>query len=93
VPATTLKLSEDLKRRLAKVARARESTVHAFMVEAVERATELAERRQEMIEAAVEAREGFARSRLGVSMENVADYARRRVKSSKAKRPRAVRWP
>ena len=50
---TTLKLPEELKERIASVAKAAGKTSHAFMVEALAARTALAERRRDFVAAAM----------------------------------------
>jgi predicted transcriptional regulator len=45
MPTTTLKLSEELGRRVAAVVEGTGQSAHAFMVEAIERQTQLRRRR------------------------------------------------
>ena len=58
---TTLKLSDELKARIASAAQQSGKTAHAFMVEALELQTELAERRSAFVADALLAREEVAR--------------------------------
>jgi len=92
MPSTTLKLPEELKRRVARLIEDSDTTMHAFLVRAVERATEAAERRARFVEAALSARANVARSRRGHSMEDVAAWARKRAAGSKVRRPRTKSW-
>ena len=54
---TTLKLSDELKARIALAAQQTGKTAHAFMVEALELQTELAERRSAFVTDALLARD------------------------------------
>ena len=79
MPVTTVKLSEELKRRVVRLVARTGTSVHAFMLHAVEQA--------------LAAREAFAHTGKGHSMETVADYARARARGESARRPRSRRWP
>ena len=56
---TTLKLPDELKDRIARLAKAAGITPHAFMVQALGAQAELAERRREFVAAALAADEGI----------------------------------
>jgi len=90
--ATSLKLPDELKRRIAQLVEGSNRTVHAFMVEAIERAArreelrkrfgeeaELSEREAEKTGKAFEAKEAF-------------EYLEAKAKGRKARRPRAKAW-
>jgi predicted transcriptional regulator len=82
--AVTLKLPPELKERVASVVKGTEKSAHAFMVEAIEQQTSLAEKRRNFVAA--------VRTGMAYTLEDVkADYAARAA-GGKAKRPRLKRW-
>lgn len=84
---TTLKLSYELKVRIASVAQQTGKTAHAFMVEALELQTELAERRSAFVADALLAREEVARYGLVVDADEVFDYLKARADGKAARKP------
>jgi predicted transcriptional regulator len=84
---TTLKLPDELKARFAAVARQSGKSAHAFMVEARELQTELAERRTAFVADALLAREEVARYGLGVDADEVFDYLKARAEGRTAREP------
>jgi predicted transcriptional regulator len=84
---TTLKLPDELKARFAAVARQSGKSAHAFMVEARELQTELAERRTAFVADALLAREEVARYGLGVDADEVFDYLKARAEGKPARTP------
>ena len=89
---TTLKLSPELKTRIARVAKGTGQTPHAFMIEALARETEQAERRRRMTADALAARAEFERTGLGYAMEDVHLHLRARLKGRTAAKPRLKPW-
>lgn len=84
---TTLKLSDELKARIASAAQQTGKTAHAFMVEALELQTELAERRSAFVADALLAREEVARYGLVVDADEVFDYLKARADGKAARKP------
>jgi predicted transcriptional regulator len=93
VVPTTIRLSKELKERIARLVAGSEQSMHAFLLEAIEQRTSEAERRREFVEAAVEAREEMSRTGKGFPADKVHAYARARAAGKKAARPRARAWP
>ena len=90
--ATSLKLPEDLKRRIERLASAANKTPHAFMVDALAREAERSELRARFAdEAALSEEEAFSS---GKSFELAAtfDYLTARASGAKARRPKARAW-
>ena len=90
--ATSLKLPEDLKRRIERLASAANKTPHAFMVDALAREAERSELRARFAdEAAISEEEAFSS---GKSFELAAtfDYLPARASGAKARRPKARAW-
>jgi predicted transcriptional regulator len=89
---TTLKLPAELKERVASVVEGTGKSPHAFMVEAIEEQTRLAEQRKQFVARALVAREDFRRSGKAYSLEDVKRYYTARLTGKLAKRPRLKRW-
>lgn len=89
---TSLKLPREIKDRAAKAAEGQGLSPHAFMVAAIEQATEAAEKRAGFIEDALAAREETLRTGLGYTAEDVHGYLRERVSGQAASRPEVKRW-
>jgi predicted transcriptional regulator len=90
--STTLKLPERLKRRIAPLARSAGKTPHAWMVEALEAHTALAEKRRIFVADALAAEKEAERSGRAYAAGEVHPYLRARVAGRKAKRPKPARW-
>ena len=90
--ATSLKLPDALRERIAAVAEHAGVTPHAFMLEAIEERTRRAELRQAFVAEALEAEEAFQETGLGFAPGEVHDYLRAIAKGKKAKSPRPRRW-
>ncbi|OGA39530.1 MAG: hypothetical protein A3G28_03100 [Betaproteobacteria bacterium RIFCSPLOWO2_12_FULL_68_19] len=90
--AVTLKLSPELKDRVASVVEGTDKSAHAFMVEAIEQQTRLAERRKEFIADALKARRHALRTGKAYAFEDVRSYYAARAAGKPAKRPRLKRW-
>jgi predicted transcriptional regulator len=86
--ATTLKLPEDLKERVNEAAMAAGKSPHAFMVEAIELQTQLAERRREFVTSALVAEQEVAQYGLVYDGDEVLSYLKARLAGTKAARPR-----
>lgn len=84
---TTLKLSDELKARIASAAQQTGNTAHAFMVEALELQTELAERRSAFVADALLAREEVARDGLVLDADEVFDDLKARAGGRPARKP------
>lgn len=89
---TTLKLPEELRKRVAAAVEGTGQSAHAFMVEAIERQTRLAEQRRGFVADALAAREETYRSGLGYPAGEVHRYMQARARRAKAARPRPRKW-
>src|SRR5436190_21474340 len=85
---TTLKLPDDLKERVAEAASAAGKSPHAFMLEAIELQTYLAERRRGFIQSALVAEQEVAQYGLVYDGDEVLSYLKARIEGRKATRPR-----
>lgn len=90
--ATTLKLPPKLKERIAKVVEGTGQSPHAFMVDAIRRQTDNAEKRREFVAAARAAREEFERTGLAYDWEEVHAYHRAKLQGQKAPKPKLKSW-
>jgi len=91
--AVSLRIPENVKRRIAKVAEERDTTPHAFMLEAIRDRLDSEEARAAFHE---EARRRLARmkkSGLGVPAEEVFDYLLSRASGNKPPRPKPRKHP
>jgi predicted transcriptional regulator len=89
MPTTTLKVPEDLKARIATVAAEAGKSPHAFMVEALEQQTALAERRRAFVADALVAEREVAQYGLVHDADEVFSYLRAKVQGGKPKKPAA----
>ena len=90
--AVTLKLPPELTDRVAAVVKGTSKSAHAFMVEAIEQQTALAEKRKAFIAEAVAARQEFERTGKGYALEDVRKYFAARIAGKPARKPRLKRW-
>ena len=90
--ATSLKLPDDLKRRVEQLAAASGQTPHALMVDAVRRAVERAELRARFAADADAAERDAMASGQGHALDTAFDYLATRVSGRAARRPRARSW-
>jgi predicted transcriptional regulator len=77
--ATTLKLPEELKSRISAAAAEAGKTPHAFMIEALTRQTEAAERRREFVSVALAAEQEVAADGLVYDAEESFAWLRGRL--------------
>ena len=90
--ATTLKIAPDLKRRIVAAAKAADQSPHAFMLEAIERQTNLDEQRRAFVADALASRAEALTSGQGYAAADVHRYMAARVRGSRAKRPKVKTW-
>lgn len=88
---TTLKLSEELKIRIAAAAEAAGKTPHAFMVEALAAQTALAERRKEFVATALAAEQEVAEYGLVYDADEVLTYMQARLEGRRGKCQKPVK--
>ena len=92
MPTTSLKLSPELKRRIAAAAENRGVTAHAFMLGAIEESARAAELRASFVAEAKAAQKTTLRSGKGYEADHIHNYIRTRLKGQKPARPRTVPW-
>jgi predicted transcriptional regulator len=90
--ATSLKLPEDLKRRIERLASATNKTPHAFMVEALAREAERLELRARFADEAARSEEEALSSGRAFELAATFDYLTTRASGAKARRPKARIW-
>ena len=88
---TTLRLSEALKARIAQAADESGKSSHAFMLEAIERQTELAERRRDFVASALHAEEEVAQYGLVYDGDEVLSWLQSRLEGARPAPPRKRR--
>lgn len=81
---TSLKLPDDLKQRAAAVAQDLGMTPHAFMVDAIRKASDAAEKHAEFVAQAKAARKKMIKTGLGFEAEAVHGYLRERIAAATA---------
>jgi len=89
--AVSLRVPEDVKKRVAKLAQRRKTTAHALMLEAISEKLEAEERRAAFHAEAVRRLRRMKRSRSGIPADEVFEYLKRRGQGKPAARPRARR--
>ena len=90
-PTTTIRLPEELKARLARLAEREGTSTHSLILDAIAEKTEALERRQSFL---AEARDRHAEYRAtgeGVAWEDMRDHLRRRVAGEEVAPPAARR--
>jgi len=90
--ATSLKLPEDLKRRIERLASAANKTPHAFMVDALAREAERSELRARFADEAARSEEAALSSGNAFELAATFDYLAARATGVKARRPKARAW-
>jgi len=88
---TTLKLSDDLKARIAALADAEGKTPHAYMVEALQQTAERAERRREWIAEGEQRWRDYERNGIAYAMEDVEPYILGIAAGKKPPRPKPLK--
>jgi predicted transcriptional regulator len=89
---TTLKLSEELKARVASLAAGTGKSAHAFMVEAIANEAERADLRRRFVADALVAEAELLRSGKAYRAQDVFAYFETKAKGKKASKPRARSW-
>ena len=90
--ATSIKLPEDLKKRVARVVKDTQQSAHAFMVEAIRQETERAEKRRGFLADAYAARAEFQRSGSGYALAEVKAHYRARLQGKRSRKPKLRSW-
>ena len=85
---TTIRLSEELKARIAKAAEREGVSAHGFILAAIEEKAALAERRADFHALAHQRYARFLESGQSVPWEEVREYLKARLAGAASKRPR-----
>ena len=89
---TSIKLPDDIKKRVKRSSENQGLSAHAFMVKAIEHAVVAAERKASFIADARAARNEALRSGEGYDAAEVHTYIQSCVHQDKTERPRAKTW-
>jgi predicted transcriptional regulator len=90
--AASLKLPDQLKRRLTLLARNAGQTLNAFMVEALSREAQRVESRAEFVADAAKAERETLESGRSRSLDSAFRYLESKLAGAKSKLPRARQW-
>ena len=90
--ATSIKLPEDLKKRVARAVKGTDQSAHAFMVEAIRQETERAEKRRGFLADAYAARAEFQRSGTGYALAEVKAHYRAKLQGKRSRKPKLRQW-
>ena len=89
---TSIKLPEDLKKRVASLAKSHDKTQHAFMVDAIRNQVAQSEQEQAFIKEAVKARRDVQSSGLVYRMEDVHAEVRALAAGKQQPKVKPVKW-
>lgn len=84
---TTIRLTDELKSRIARAAKRSGTTSHNFILEAIAEKTDSAERRAEFHALADQRYAQFLESGKSIPWEDVRDYLKARLAGKSTKRP------
>ncbi len=86
--AVSLRVPDEVKRRIVKLAEAQDTTAHAFMLEAIREKLEAEEARAAFRAAAKRRLAAMKRTGRGIPAEEVFEYLMRRAQGKTAARPK-----
>ena len=90
--ATSIKIPEDLKKRIARAVKGTDQSAHAFMVEAIRQETERVEKRRGMLADAYAVRAEFQRSGTGYALAEVKAHYRAKLQGKRSRKPKLRPW-
>ena len=90
--ATSLKLPDELKKRIAELVQGSDRSAHSFMIEAIEQAAKREELRRRFGEEAALAESETEKSGQTYDAAEAFQYLEARAKGVRARRPRAKTW-
>lgn len=90
--STSIKLPEDLRKRIARVVKGTEQSAHAFMLGAIRQETERAEKRRGFLADAYAARVQFQRSSTGYALAQVKAHYRAKLQGKRSRKPKLGSW-
>ena len=92
MPVTSLKLPDELKERVVAAAADSGKSVHAFMIEAIERQTGLAEQRKHFVAEALASYEATRSAGRAYSAKDVHGYMLAKAAGRAVRRPKTKSW-
>ena len=92
MPVTTLKLSDRLKGRVTKIVASMDQSAHAFMIEAIEKQTTLAEQWKQFVTDALAAEKAARHTGKGYLANDVHGYLKAKASGKKVSRPKVKAW-
>ena len=90
---TSLKLPDELKEKIGKLATRVEQTPHAYMVEAIACKVERDEKREAFIKAALDSAAETKRTGIAYAHDDVWDYILKKARGQKARKPKPIKLP
>jgi predicted transcriptional regulator len=87
--AVSLRVPEEVKQRVEKLAKERDTTPHAFMLEAIREKVEAEDARLAFLTEATRRLARMKKTGTGIPGDEVFEYLQRRATGQKATRPRA----
>ena len=91
--ATSIKIPEDLKKRIARAVKGTDQSAHAFMVEAIRQETDRAEKRRAFVADAYAARAQFRLSGTGYALAEVRSHYRAKLQGGNPRKAKLRSWP
>lgn len=88
---TTIRIPDDLKARLSRIAEQQGTSTHGLIIEAIAEKADALERRQAFHEEARERHEHYLATGESIPWEEMRDYLRRRVRGEEVPSPVARR--
>ncbi len=92
MPVTTLKLPDRLKGRVTKIVASMDQSAHAFMIEAIEKQTTLAEQWKQFVTDALAAEKAARHTGRGYLANDVHGYLKAKASGKKVSRPKVKAW-
>ena len=92
MPVTTLKLPDRLKGRVTKIVASMDQSAHAFMIEAIEKQTTLAEQWKQFVTDALTAEKTARHTGKGYLANDVHGYLKAKASGKKVSRPKVKAW-
>ena len=89
----SIKLPENLRKRIACVVKGTDQSAHAFMVEAIRRETDRAEKRRAFVADAHAARAEFRLSGTGYALAEVRSHYRAKLQGVRSRKAKLRSWP
>ncbi len=90
--ATSIKLSEDLKNRVARVVKGTDQSAHSFMVEAIRQETERAEKRRQFVADAYNSLAQFERDGMGYALSEITAHYHAKLQGRESRKPKLRSW-